>query len=240
MRAQRQPAATIVLYDLTAGRHEASGQGEISTVPEVALQAPQATAEPVIDATGHENDNLPLAPRGHIVPAEPAGALAGTPLTDGKKPTKPAVGGAICGINQHRRPVLKVETASDDEPNARDLRGIVGPHDPGKRVAIDDTQRRDHQHRSLGEQFLGARCSSQEAKVGVTEAWRRSCEEPVKEPAHAFDSRPIAENPVARAVGTKAERLRRLVSRYNDPARTDLRRQTTGFSRGGASPVFFR
>ena len=38
----------------------------------------------------------------------------------------------------------------------------------------------------------------------------------------------------------KAERLCRLIRRYNDPARTDLRRHDDGLSRGGASPVFFR
>ena len=145
---------------------EAPGQGQIGAVAEVALQAPQATGKPVVDPARHENDNLPFAPRGHIVPAEPAGALTGPPLTDRQKPAKPAVGGAIRRIDQHRRPVLKVETASDDEPNACGLRGIVGPHDPGKRVAIDDAERRDPEHRSLREQFLGARCAAQETEVG--------------------------------------------------------------------------
>src|SRR4051794_25898504 len=58
-------------------RSEASGQGKIRTLAEVVLQAPQTTAELVIDPARKENDDLTFAPFGHIVPAKPAGALAG-------------------------------------------------------------------------------------------------------------------------------------------------------------------
>ena len=60
---------------------------------------------------------------------------------------------------------MKVKTATDDEAHASHLRGLVSPHDPGERVAVNDTQRGNAEHGGLREQLFGARCPAQEAEV---------------------------------------------------------------------------
>ena len=88
----------------------------------------------------HEDCDQALAVGDEIGPGEIALGLAGALLPERQQPAEPRVSGAIGRINQHRHAVAEIEPAPDHQAYARRLGGLVGPDDPGQRVAIDDGQ----------------------------------------------------------------------------------------------------
>jgi hypothetical protein len=78
---------------------------------------------------------------------EVAAALAGATLAEREQAAEPAVGGAVHGVDQHRRalarPVPQHQLATHNQAHASLLRRLVRSHDPGQAVAIGDGQRLD-------------------------------------------------------------------------------------------------
>jgi hypothetical protein len=130
---------------------EPSCERTIRPIAELALQPTHSDGERVINAAGNEDPNLARAPFDNIVPREPAGALARPTLACREESAEAAIGGTIGRIDEKRRPVLKVQSAPDEEANTSDLRSLVRSHDPGERVAVDHAEGGDAEHRGLRE-----------------------------------------------------------------------------------------
>src|SRR5579875_1889391 len=81
------------------------------------------------------------------------------------RPGHGAIGRAIGRIDEHRHAVSKIEATADHQAHACGLGRLVGAHDAGQRVAIDDGERLDAHDRSGGEQLLAGRRTAQEAEM---------------------------------------------------------------------------
>jgi hypothetical protein len=92
-------------------------------------------------------------------------ALAAPSLADAEQPAQARVGGAVGRIDEQRRAVDEIEAAADDQPHAGLLRGLVGAHDAGERVPVDDAERGDAKELRLLEQLARARRAAQEAEM---------------------------------------------------------------------------
>src|SRR5690606_26114846 len=86
----------------------------------------------------HEYGEKTVAVGYQILPFEMALALAGALLAEREKTTQSRISGSVGRIDQHRHTVGEIETATDDETNAGGPSRFIGPHDAGKRIAVDD------------------------------------------------------------------------------------------------------
>src|SRR3546814_12679497 len=69
-------------------------------------------------------------------------------------------------IDQHRHSIDKVEATANDEAHARRFGRLMGAHDTGQRVAVDDGERLDAEHGCGGEQLIASARAPQEAEMG--------------------------------------------------------------------------
>src|SRR3546814_3125761 len=80
-------------------------------------------------------------------------------------PIKPRLGGPVGRIDQHRHSIDKVEATANDEAHARRFGRLMGAHDTGQRVAVDDGERLDAEHGCGGEQLIASARAPQEAEM---------------------------------------------------------------------------
>ena len=136
----------------------------------------RSAASALIRLVAQQDRDEALVPDLHIVPTQRAFALAGAALAEAEQAAQARIGGPVGGIDEKRRAIREIEPASDHEPDARLLGGLMRAHDPGQRIAIGDAERRDAQELRLLEQFARARCAAQkrvmrrDLKFGVAHA----------------------------------------------------------------------
>ncbi len=121
---------------------------------------------------------LPQAPRQHneieprdmrheIVAMEQAPALFGAAFTEREKPREPSPGGAVLRIGEDvGRAVGEHEPGPGRKAKPRILRGLMGPHDAGDRVAVRDAEARKAKLLGVRYQFLAMGSPAQEREVG--------------------------------------------------------------------------
>ena len=128
-----------------------------------------------------------LRHRRRVGPVEIAFGLAAALLAERQQPAQPRIGRPVGRIDQDRHAVGEIEPAADDQADAGGLGGLMGAHDAGQRVAVDDGERLDAEDGGVREQLLAGRRAPQEARNARSPAVRRSAarssEDPVQEPA---------------------------------------------------------
>ena len=137
----------------------------VGAVAEGLAQAAQPQAAVLVGQVRHEDRDQALAIGDEVVPLEMALPLAGAPLAERQQPAEPGIGRAVGRIDEHRGAVGEVEPAADDEADAGRLGRLVGAHDPGQRIAVDDGQRLDAERGGLLEQLLGRGRAAQEGEM---------------------------------------------------------------------------
>lgn len=143
----------------------AQGQSQIGAVGEGVPQPAQAQRAGLVGLIRNERGDQALAVSDDIRPFEMAFRLAPSFFAKRKQSAQARIGGAIRRIDQDRQSVRQIEAAADDEAYACGFRRLMGAHDPGKRVAVDDRQGLDAEQRSLGEQLLAGGRAPQEAEM---------------------------------------------------------------------------
>lgn len=137
-------------------------------VPSAEGQAAQPQAAFIVSLVRHQDPDQPLAIEGEIIPVQDAPALAATLLAERQQPAEPRIGRSVRGIDKDCDAVGQIEPGTDDQPDASRLRRLMGSHDPGQGIAVDDTERLDAAVRRLGEQLLAGGCPAEKLKWLVT------------------------------------------------------------------------
>ena len=140
-------------------------QGHVGPVFENALQAPQIELQGLIRMIPKQHCEQALVPGLHIFPGEAAFAFACPALADAQESAETGIGGAIGGVDEKRCAVVEIEPAADHEAHAGFLRRLIGPHDPGQRIAVDDPERREAEEFRLLEHLARARGAAQEGEM---------------------------------------------------------------------------
>ena len=94
----------------------------------------------LVGLVGDQHGDQALGKVGQVRPVEIALGLAGAPLAQRQQAAEPGVGWPVGRVDQHAGAIHQVQPTADDQPDAGDLGGLVGAHDAGDRVAIDDGQ----------------------------------------------------------------------------------------------------
>ena len=103
---------------------------------------------------------------GDVAEVERALALGRAQSTAGDQARKPRVGGAV-GREQHNRgSIERREFGADQQVQLMLLRGHVGPHDAGQRVAVGDGQGRVAEFGGTLHQLFGVRRAAEKREVG--------------------------------------------------------------------------
>ena len=146
-------------------RPAAQAERQIGAGREGRLEAPQALGADLVGLVGDQHRDQALGEVGQVRPVEIALGLAGAPLAQRQQAAEPGVGWPIGRVDQHAGAIHQVQPAANDQPDAGDLGGLVGAHDAGDRVAIDDGQGLDPAAGRLVEQVLAGAGPPQEREV---------------------------------------------------------------------------
>lgn len=163
--AQRRREVRQLVQPELIVRPAAQRQGEVAAIAEGLAQAAQPFGAECVGVVRKKDADQAFAISDDIAPFEVALRLAGAALAFRQQTAEARVGGAVGRIDQHRHAVGEVEAAADDETHARRPGGLMGPDDAGQRIAVDDAERLDAEHRRLRKQFFGAARSTQEREV---------------------------------------------------------------------------
>ena len=92
-------------------------------------------------------------------------ALGRPALAQREQPREPAIGLPVTGKSQQAGGIVKIEAHADQQPNPGLARRHVGPHHPGKGVAVGNGHRLMPQGRRLGHQLLRMRGPAEEGEI---------------------------------------------------------------------------
>ena len=153
------PGETRIIPPIIAG-----GEAGKDVLPESGLQLRERRGC-VMGRIVHDDEDAVVPPLQDIFQDKVTLSLPGAALSKGEHPAEMAIAGPAFRIGQDIRRIGEAEAHTDNVAHTEFLRCSMAPHDPGKRIPVDNGDGRKIQFPGTRDQLPGMRCSREKCEI---------------------------------------------------------------------------